>query len=551
MDIPPNENLVLNDARNTQNRSLATDCDFITVDLVDQIGITIPSATDDLVFNDENIQSKDLNKSEELSSKVEELLHSMESMRVVNMARDEKIDKILESVSRIETMISQLSLKNDFETPTKLSAQKTLPFSNIYTAISDDDDDLIELDKRSFIDDDAFKIEINMDNPVSPTVRAATKKKNISKGKTTTGTQKKVPFNTPGGIRKPKIESKSSNKSKASYALSQSTNAYRRPVYFFSIMDSMHCKFMPTPTMRLLEDQIKACAYAFSASLNLLKELVVTDTIRATRLDFEQFIPDRPITDKILELAALRCTDDQSDVNFKTTWQLPPRFKVDVFSNKDLKKKMEHYIYKFMQPTPDLKFIYVPIQEGDHWYLMVILVCDRTIYHLDTHFNDDRIHYRERVIKALANALEQVIKSRFYKDDGIQEYNKQFGDYKITRPEDIPQCSSSLNSATWVLKWMDMTFEFKPNRNNKLEDHDIRIITAVHLLQSRINHKKYFLAEIEGLEQKSDSETKKDCICCWILTSLHSKWIFWSYRSPIGALLMALESRHPGLFSNV
>ncbi|XLU71176.1 hypothetical protein S245_030229 [Arachis hypogaea] len=416
MDIPPNENLVLNDARNTQNRSLATDCDFITVDLVDQIGITIPSATDDLVFNDENIQSKDLNKSEELSSKVEELLHSMESMRVVNMARDEKIDKILESVSRIETMISQLSLKNDFETPTKLSAQKTLPFSNIYTAISDDDDDLIELDKRSFIDDDAFKIEINMDNPVSPTVRAATKKKNISKGKTTTGTQKKVPFNTPGGIRKPKIESKSSNKSKASYALSQSTNAYRRPVYFFSIMDSMHCKFMPTPTMRLLEDQIKACAYAFSASLNLLKELVVTDTIRATRLDFEQFIPDRPITDKILELAALRCTDDQSDVNFKTTWQLPPRFK--------------------------------------------------------------------------ANALEQVIKSRFYKDDGIQEYNKQFGDYKITRPEDIPQCSSSLNSATWVLKWMDMTFEFKPNRNNKLEDHDIRIITAVHLLQSRINHKK-------------------------------------------------------------
>ena len=44
---------------------------------------------------------------------------------------------------------------------------------------------------------------------------------------------------------------------------------------------------------------------------------------------------------------------------------------------------------------------------------------------------------------------------------------------------------------------------------------------------------RYFLAEIEGPEQKSDSETKKDCRCCWILTSLHSKWIFWSYRSPI------------------
>ncbi|KAL4336816.1 hypothetical protein AHAS_Ahas12G0048000 [Arachis hypogaea] len=63
--------------------------------------------------------------------------------------------------------------------------------------------------------------------------------------------------------------------------------------------------------------------------------------------------------------------------------------------------------------------------------------------------------------------------------------------------------------------------------------------------------REYFLAEIEGPEQKSDSETEKDCRCCWILTSLHSKWIFWSYRSPIGALSTALESRHPGLSSNI
>ncbi|QHO19590.1 Ulp1 protease family, carboxy-terminal domain protein [Arachis hypogaea] len=500
MDIPPKEDSVLNDACNTQNMSLATDCDLITVNFGDQIGTTIPSAKDDLVINDGVIQSKNLNKSEELFSKVEEVLRSMEIMRVVNMVRDEQIDKILESVSRIETMISQLSLNNDFETPTKLSVQNTRSFSNrlkaksspidIHTAISDDEDDLIELDKRSFLYDDAFKIDINMDNPVSPTIRAATKKKNISKGNTTMGIQKKLPFISLGGIRKPKIESKSSNKSKASYALSQSTSGYRRPIYFFSIMDSMQCKFMPTPTMRLLEDQIKACAYAFSASLDPSEELVVTDTIRAIRSDFEHFIPDRTIIDKILELAALRCTDDQSDVSFKTTWQLPPRFVVDAFSKKNLEKKMEHYIYKFMQHTPDLKFIYVPIQEGNHWYLMVISVCDRTIYHLDTHLNDDRIHYRERVIKALANLLEQVIKSNFYKDDGIQEYNKQFHDYKITRPDDLPQYSLSLNSATWVMNWMDMTFEFKPNGNNKLEDHDIRMITAIHILRSRINHKK-------------------------------------------------------------
>ncbi|QHO49798.1 Putative expansin [Arachis hypogaea] len=64
-------------------------------------------------------------------------------------------------------------------------------------------------------------------------------------------------------------------------------------------------------------------------------------------------------------------------------------------------------------------------------------------------------------------------------------------------------------------------------------------------------YRRYFLAEIEGPEQKSNSEAEKDCRCCWILSSLHSKWIFWSYRSPIGAILTALESRHPGLSSNV
>ncbi|QHO06732.1 uncharacterized protein DS421_14g457350 [Arachis hypogaea] len=226
MDIPPNEDLVPNDACNTQNMSLATDCDLITLDFGAQIGTTIPNAKDDLVINDDVIQNKDLNKSEELSSKVEEVLLNL-------------------------------------QTSTKLSSQKIRPFSNglkakssdidIHTAISDDEDDLIEMDKRTFTHDDAFniKIKINMDKPY---------------------------------------------------------------------------KFMPTPTMRLLEDQIKACAYAFSTSIDPSKELVVTDTIRATISNFDHFLPNRPITDKILELVALRCTDDQFDVSFKTTWQHPPEF---------------------------------------------------------------------------------------------------------------------------------------------------------------------------------------------------------------------------------
>ncbi|KAL4394231.1 hypothetical protein AHAS_Ahas02G0131300 [Arachis hypogaea] len=77
------------------------------------------------------------------------------------------------------------------------------------------------------------------------------------------------------------------------------------------------------------------------------------------------------------------------------------------------------------------------------------------------------------------------------------------------------------------------------------------LFLALFPIPTSFDKLRYFLAEIEGPEQKSDSETKKDCRCCWILTSLHSKRIFWSYRSPIGALSTALESRYPGLSSNI
>ncbi|KAL4359211.1 hypothetical protein AHAS_Ahas08G0054700 [Arachis hypogaea] len=104
----------------------------------------------------------------------------------------------------------------------------------------------------------------------------------------------------------------------------------------------------------------------------------------------------------------------------------------------------------------------------------------------------------------------------------------------------------------------------KESYHHALANHEVRFADRVQIWRDALKEAanlsgfhspsssfRYFLAEIEGPEQKSDSETKKDCRCCWILTSLHSKWIFWSYRSPIGALSTALESRHLGLSSNI
>ncbi|XLU24829.1 hypothetical protein S245_060895, partial [Arachis hypogaea] len=53
-------------------------CDLITIDLVDQIRTIVPNAKDDLIINDDVIQNNDLDKSEKLSIKVEEVLLSMQ-----------------------------------------------------------------------------------------------------------------------------------------------------------------------------------------------------------------------------------------------------------------------------------------------------------------------------------------------------------------------------------------------------------------------------------------------------------------------------------------
>ncbi|KAL1321371.1 hypothetical protein AAHE18_14G122700 [Arachis hypogaea] len=60
-----------------------------------------------------------------------------------------------------------------------------------------------------------------------------------------------------------------------------------------------------------------------------------------------------------------------------------------------------------------------------------------------------------------------------------------------------------------------------------------------------------FWLKLRDLSKNLIQRLKKDCRCCWILTSLHSKYIFWSNRRPIGTLSIALESRHPGLSSNI
>ncbi|QHN85453.1 uncharacterized protein DS421_16g537560 [Arachis hypogaea] len=64
-------------------------------------------------------------------------------------------------------------------------------------------------------------------------------------------------------------------------------------------------------------------------------------------------------------------------------------------------------------------------------------------------------------------------------------------------------------------------------------------------------HDSIFWLKLRDLSKNLIQRLEKDCRCCWIMTFLHSKWIFWSYKSPNSALSIALESRHPELSRNI
>ncbi|KAK7260134.1 hypothetical protein RIF29_25929 [Crotalaria pallida] len=93
------------------------------------------------------------------------------------------------------------------------------------------------------------------------------------------------------------------------------------------------------------------------------------------------------------------------------TWHLPPSFIEDLKCGKSITEMLDLYKNTWMNLTPDLKFIYVPIQEYSHWYLMVVSIPDRTVYLVDSHLPDHYIQDRRTVILNVLKEMSVRIKT--------------------------------------------------------------------------------------------------------------------------------------------
>ncbi|KAK2451979.1 hypothetical protein QL285_010985 [Trifolium repens] len=103
-------------------------------------------------------------------------------------------------------------------------------------------------------------------------------------------------------------------------------------------------------------------------------------------------IPDGWVGDRIITMMAMCMTCYQRYSAFnKEVWVLPPSFAI---------------------------YVSIEDHENHHWYLMVIHIEDRKIYHLDTHFLDSTKTTRHAKIHCVEETLLQLALSIYATSDG-------------------------------------------------------------------------------------------------------------------------------------
>ncbi|KAK2429542.1 hypothetical protein QL285_027971 [Trifolium repens] len=92
------------------------------------------------------------------------------------------------------------------------------------------------------------------------------------------------------------------------------------------------------------------------------------------------------------------------------------------------------------QVTESQENIYVPIRDDtSHWFLMVVHVEERKIYHLDSHLLLDKIDSRHQMMKKIAKILSLLVLS-IYNLEVPFCLLPDFEDWDIVEPRGVPNC---------------------------------------------------------------------------------------------------------------
>ncbi|XLU82224.1 hypothetical protein S245_005644, partial [Arachis hypogaea] len=172
----------------------------------------------------------------------------------------------------------------------------------------------------------------------------------------------------------------------------------------------------------------------------------------ATRQELFCLSKDHIITAKIMELWARKCTWEQRSITLKTTWCLPPSFSVDVFQHLQIEELIDKYA-DYMGKYPSLEYIYIPIKDNDHWYLMVMSLEPKIVFHLDSNLPHERKEPRTQSTNTLAVVLSQIISSAHFEACPFEhgDFSGGWSSQTIEVVHDVqppPTCQE--DSALWI-----------------------------------------------------------------------------------------------------
>ncbi|KAJ1388205.1 Papain-like cysteine peptidase superfamily [Sesbania bispinosa] len=219
----------------------------------------------------------------------------------------------------------------------------------------------------------------------------------------------------------------------------------------------METKFKVLPEMLLSVEELYVAAYVFHPHEDLNEEILLIGNTRASLVEFESLSPDKVPWRKIVMLIAAKITWMEESEKCPSVWCLPPSFHDDVRMGLTTEDLIDKYMKDWMPIYNDLKYIYVPIEDiAGQWYLMLVSIQDKVIYHLDPYIEQALEHSRRETIRNVAIVMAQVI-------------------------------GTESKSILWVMDWLYMRNAFQPNISREMNQEVLRMKVALDLLCGKHN----------------------------------------------------------------
>ncbi|KAJ1381108.1 Ulp1 protease family, C-terminal catalytic domain [Sesbania bispinosa] len=186
-------------------------------------------------------------------------------------------------------------------------------------------------------------------------------------------------------------------------------------------------RFKPTKDMNLTDEQAKLSAYIFYVANDPSEVVFKCRGVVGTLKEFGCLAPDRGINEEIINFMATKTMATQMNVKNPTIWCFPPSFHHDILSKKENDELKNIYLKDWMPQFTDIKYIYVPIEEvGGHWYLMVISLVERVVYHLDSLLGEKNVNPRHFHMGKVCDALSKLV--------GCDEFPPDYGNGLVEVP---------------------------------------------------------------------------------------------------------------------